>query len=152
MAPSTDRIEKRTLLRAPQSRVWRAVSESDQFGTWFRMAFDAPFAEGQTIRGRILHPGHEHIVGTFEIVRIEPERYFAWRWHPYAIDPDVDYSTEPTTLVEFFLEPSGEHTVLTMVESGFDRLPTHRRDEAYRMNESGWAEQLRNVAQHVAVE
>jgi uncharacterized protein YndB with AHSA1/START domain len=146
----TDRIEKRVVLKAPQARVWRALADAEEFGTWFLMKLDGPFREGQTVRGRILHPGYEHLTAEFQIVRIEPQRYFAYRWHPYAVDPAVDYSAEPTTLVEFRLEPSGNETVLTVVESGFDQIPLARRAEAYRMNDGGWTAQLQNIVRHVA--
>ncbi|MGE0464772.1 MAG: SRPBCC family protein [Vicinamibacterales bacterium] len=149
MASSTDRIEKRAVLKAPRSRVWRAIADSTEFGTWFRMVFDGPFVEGKSVRGRVTYPGYEHVEGDFQIERIQPETYFAYRWHPYAVDPDVDYSGEPTTLVEFRLEDAGTHTVLTLVESGFDQIPAHRRAEAYRMNEGGWTGQVANITAHV---
>ena len=147
---STDRIEKRVILKATQTRVWRAIADAEQFGEWFRMKLEAPFVEGQTVRGRFLHPGYEHLTGDLQIVRIEPERYFAYRWHPHAVDIAVDYSAEPTTLVEFRLEDADGSTLLTVVESGFDRIPLHRRAEAFRMNDGGWTEQLKNIASYVA--
>jgi uncharacterized protein YndB with AHSA1/START domain len=147
---STDRIEKRVELRAPRSRVWRAIATAKEFGEWFRMKLDGEFAEGRTIRGRITHPGYEHLTLDLLVERIEPERYFSYRWHPYAIDPAVDYSAEPTTLVEFRLEDTEGGTALTIVESGFDRLPLARRDEAYRMDEQGWAGQIKNIERHVS--
>lgn len=146
---TTDRIEKTVVLKAPRTRVWRALANADEFGTWFRMAFDGPFRAGQTVRGRVLHPGYEHISGDFMIEKIEPEHYFSYRWHPYAVDPAVDYSGEPTTLVEFRLAEEGDTTVLTVVESGFDRIPAARRAEAFRMNEGGWTQQMENIAGHV---
>jgi uncharacterized protein YndB with AHSA1/START domain len=146
----TDRIEKRVELRAPRSRVWRAIATAKEFGEWFRMKLEGEFAEGRTIRGRITHPGYEHLTLDMMVERIEPERYFSYRWHPYAIDPAVDYSAEPTTLVEFRLEDSDGGTALTIVESGFDRLPLARRDEAYRMDEQGWAGQIKNIERHVS--
>jgi uncharacterized protein YndB with AHSA1/START domain len=147
---STDRIEKRVELRAPRSRVWRAIATAKEFGEWFRMKLEGEFAEGRTIRGRITHPGYEHLTLDMMVERIEPERYFSYRWHPYAIDPAVDYSAEPTTLVEFRLEDTEGGTALTIVESGFDRLPLARRDEAYRMDEQGWAGQIKNIERHVS--
>jgi uncharacterized protein YndB with AHSA1/START domain len=149
IASSTDRIEKRVVLKAARGRVWRAIADSKEFGTWFRMVFDGPFVEGQTVRGRVTYPGYEHMVGELQIVRIQPESYFAYRWHPYAVDPAVDYSTEPTTLVEFRLEDADAHTALTIVESGFDKIPAHRRAEAFRMNEGGWTGQVTNITEHV---
>src|SRR5262249_30287590 len=117
---------------------------------WFRMALDAPFQEGATVHGRITHPGYEHLTVEMQIVRMDPERLFSYRWHPYAVDPSVDYSGEPTTLVELRLEDADGDTRLTVLESGFDRIPAARRAEAFRMNEGGWAEQLGNVERHVA--
>jgi uncharacterized protein YndB with AHSA1/START domain len=147
---STDRIEKRILIRAPRARVWRALSDAREFGAWFRVALEGPFAEGATVRGRITYPGYEHVTMEMQIQRMDPERLFSYRWHPYAVTPGVDYSAEPTTLVEFRLEDAPGGTSLTIVESGFDRLPPGRRDEAFRMNEGGWGEQIENVARHVA--
>lgn len=149
---TTDRIEKRIQLRAPRARVWRAIADAGEFGSWFGMKLDGAFAAGATIRGRITIPGYEHVTVDMQVERIEPERYFAYRWHPYAIDPKVDYSSEPTTLVEFRLEEiaGGGGTAVTIVESGFDRIPLARRAEAYRMNEQGWAGQAKKLAAYVA--
>ena len=147
---STDRIEKRVVVRAPRSRVWRAISTAKEFGTWFRCDLDGEFAEGRTIRGRITHPGYQHITMDLLVQRIEPERYFSYRWHPYAIDPAVDYSAEPTTLVEFILDEAEGGTAITIVESGFDQIPLHRRDEAYRMDEQGWTGQVKNLERYVS--
>jgi len=144
-----DRIEKQITLRAPRARVWRAIADSEQFGQWFKVKLAGPFVEGQTVRGQITHPGYEHLAMEIMVERVQPERYLAYRWHPYAIDPAVDYSAEPATLVEFTLEESGPDTVLRIAESGFDRIPAGRRDEAFRMNERGWAGQLKNIERHV---
>ncbi|HEV8382120.1 MAG TPA: SRPBCC family protein [Gemmatimonadales bacterium] len=146
---STDRIEKRVVLRAPRTRVWRALTNAEEFGTWFRTKLEGQFAEGRPIRGRITAPGYDHAVEML-VERMDPERYFSYRWHPYAIDPAADYSTEPTTLVEFHLEDADGGTAVTIVESGFDRIPLARRAEAYRMNDKGWAGQLGNLARYVA--
>jgi uncharacterized protein YndB with AHSA1/START domain len=108
------------------------------------------FAECATVRGRITHPGYEHVTLEMRIERIEPERYFSYRWHPNAIDPKVDYSAEPTTLVEFILEDMEGGTAVTIVESGFDRIPLARRAEAFRMNEQGWAGEIKNLAGYVS--
>ncbi len=148
--PSTDRIETKIVLRASRSRVWRAISTAKEFGAWFRMNLEGEFAEGATIRGRITHPGYEHVTVDMLVERIDPERYFSYRWHPYAIDSAVDYSAEPTTLVEFSLEDTEGGTVLTIVESGFDRIPLARRAEAFRMNDQGWAGQIKNIARYVS--
>src|SRR4051812_42576863 len=146
----TDRIEKKILLRAPQSRVWRAIANAREFGEWFRVKFHGEFAEGSAIEGDITYPGYEHVKMEILIERITPETYFSYRWHPYAIDPNVDYSTEPTTLVEFRLEASDGGVLLTITESGFDQIPIERRAEALKMNEGGWAEQTRNIERHVS--
>jgi len=142
---NTDRIEKEILLRAPRSRVWRAIANADEFGTWFRCKIDSPFQEGATVRGNITYPGYEHLRMEIFIDRMEPERKFVYRWHPAAVDPKVDYSSEPTTRVEFDLQDAEGGTLLRIVESGFDKLPLHRRAEAFRMNEGGWTTQTRNV-------
>ena len=147
---STDRIEKTVTLRAPRARVWRALTSADEFGAWFRVKLEGAFSQGATIRGQILHPGYEHMTLEMVIDRIEPERYFSYRWHPHAVDPKVDYSPEPMTLVEFTLEDTEGGTLLRIVESGFDRVPAGRRDEAFRMNTGGWTEQLKNIERHVA--
>jgi uncharacterized protein YndB with AHSA1/START domain len=148
--PSTDRIEKRVELRAARSRVWRAISTAEEFGAWFKVNLEGAFAEGTTVRGRITHPGYEHVTLEMRIERIEPERYFSYRWHPNAIDPAVDYSAEPTTLVEFILEDIEGGTAVTIVESGFDRIPLARRAEAFRLNEQGWAGEIKNLARYVS--
>src|SRR5205814_7100768 len=136
---SSDRIEKQILLRAPRARVWQALTDAGQFGTWFRAKLDTGFAVGQRTLGHITHPGYEHLRFEVTVERMEPEQLFALRWHPYAIDPKVDYSGEPTTLVEFKLAETADGTLLTVVESGFDQLPPGRREEAFRMNSQGWA-------------
>ena len=150
MASSTDRIEKTIQLRAPVSRVWRALTDAREFGKWFRVSLTGPFAVGTTVRGHITYPGYEHLKMEVVVERMDPERVFSFRWHPAAVDPSADYSAEPTTLVEFRLEEMAGGTRLTVVESGFDRIPASRRAEAFRMNEGGWEEQMKNIEQHVA--
>ena len=147
---STDRIEKQILLKAPRSRVWRALTDHVEFGAWFGAVLDGPFVAGKGASGRITSPGYEHMA--FEVVDVvlRPEETFSFRWHPHAVDPKVDYSQEPTTLVEFRLAERPGGTLLTVVESGFDKLPPGRRDEAFRMNRDGWAAELDNVRRHVA--
>ena len=147
---STDRIEKQIVLKAPQSRVWRALTDAGEFGEWFRVKLEGPFVPGQGIGGNITWPGYEHLRMDVQVERMEAETLFSFRWHPYAIDPKVDYSGEPSTLVESRLEAVAEGTRLTVVESGFDQLPAARRDEAFRMNDRGWAQQLGNLQQHLA--
>ena len=144
-----DRIEKVIDLKAPVARVWRALTDHEEFGTWFRVRLDGPFVAGQVSRGNILYPGKEHLRWEAVVQTMEPERRFAFTWHPYAIDPAVDYSQEPSTLVEFTLEPISTGTRLRIVESGFDKLPAHRRDEAFRMNDRGWGIQTEMIARHV---
>ena len=167
---STDRIEKRVTLRAPVTRVWRAISDAKEFGSWFGFTLEGPFVEGQTIRGtfdgtldeaaiiehqkslglepsKLRLPDKSSVFCTVQ--RIEPERYFSFRWIPYGIDAEADPENEPTTLVEFQLEPVGEGTLLSIVESGFDRVPAHRRARAFRMNEGGWAAQSENIRKYV---
>lgn len=146
----TDRIEKRIELKAPISRVWRALTDHREFGTWFRVDLEGPFEPGKISRGRITYPGYEHLVWQAIVQKIEPERLFSFTWHPYAVDPQVDYSTETPTLVEFRLEPTETGTLLTVTESGFDKLPAgQRRLEAFRMNDNGWTIQMQNIERHV---
>jgi uncharacterized protein YndB with AHSA1/START domain len=148
-ATSTDRIEKTLVLRAPKGRVWRAITTPEEFGTWFKAKLGGMFVVGRTTTGQITHPGYEHLTMEMHVERIEPEDFFSYRWHPYAIDPKVDYSSEPTTLVEFRLEEVPGGTMLTIVESGFDKIPAERRNEAFRMNDKGWAGQIENIRRHV---
>jgi len=150
MTTTTDRIEKQIVLRAPRSKVWRALTDAQQFGAWFRCALDGPFTPGQWTRGRITYPGYEHLKMDVLVEQLEPERYFSYRWHPYAIDPKADYGKEPTTLVEFTLDEIADGTRLRVVESGFDRLPPERRDEAFRSNDGGWTEQMTNIERFLA--
>ncbi|HET9775070.1 MAG TPA: SRPBCC family protein [Gemmatimonadaceae bacterium] len=145
----TDKIEKSVVLRAPRSRVWRAISDSREFGEWFKVVFTEKFAEGKTVTGRITHRGFENVPMEITIERIQPEEYFSYRWHPYAIDPNTDYSGEPTTLVEFRLSDSPDGTLLTITESGFDQIPAERRAEAFRMNDGGWTGQIKNIERYV---
>ena len=147
---SSDMIKKTIDLKAPLSRVWRAISDHREFGAWFRVKLEAPFVAGETARGQITHPGYEHYRWEAVVRTIEPERLFSFTWRPYAIDQSKDYSDETPTLVEFILEPLGEGTRLTIIESGFDKVPAYRRDEAFRMNDQGWTAQCQNIAKHVA--
>jgi uncharacterized protein YndB with AHSA1/START domain len=148
--PSTDRIEKKILLRAQRSRVWRALTDAREFGQWFGVEMQGSFAVGERLLGKITTPGYAHLTMEVTVERMDEERLFSYRWHPYAIDPKVDYASEPTTLVELRLEEVPGGTELTVVESGFDAIPAARRAEAYRMNEGGWAAQMENVRRHVA--
>ena len=147
--PHGDRISKKVLISAEPGRVWRAISDAAEFGQWFGMRLEGAFQEGATIHGRITHPDYSHLTVEMQIVRLEAPRYFAYRWHPYAIDPKLDYSKEPTTLVEFHLEPAPAGTLLRIEESGFELIPAARRAEAFRMNDGGWAEQAKNIEKYV---
>jgi uncharacterized protein YndB with AHSA1/START domain len=146
-----DRIEKDVEIAAPVSRVWRALVDHREFGRWFGVELESPFVVGRTVRGLVTHPGYEHVVWQARIEAIEPERTFAFSWRPYAIDPDVDYSGEPMTRVEFTLEPTATGTRLRLVESGFPGIPEQRRAEAFRMNDNGWTQQMQNIRRHVEV-
>jgi uncharacterized protein YndB with AHSA1/START domain len=144
-----DRIEKRIELNAPVSRVWRALTDYREFGAWFKVKLDGPFAPGEVSREHITHPGYEHVVWEAVVQKMEPEKLFSFTWHPYAIDPKVDYSKEPPTLVEFRLEKTATGTMLLVTESGFDKIPSGRRDEAFRMDDRGWTGQMKNIEKHV---
>jgi uncharacterized protein YndB with AHSA1/START domain len=145
-----NRIEKKIDLKAPVSRVWRALTDHNQFGKWFRVKLDAPFLPGETSTGYITWPGYEHLKWEAVVQDMELETYFAFTWHPYAIDPAVDYSEETPTLVEFRLEPTPAGTLLTVTESGFEDIPEHRRAEAFLRNDGGWGQQIRNIEEYVA--
>ena len=145
-----DGFEKHIELKATVSRVWRALTDDREFGQWFRVNLEGPFVVGRAVRGKITYAGYEHLVWEAVVQKMDPERLFSFTWHPYAIDPDADYSKETPTLVEFKLEKSGTGTLLTLTESGFDKLPADRRSEAFRMNASGWTEQMKNIERHVA--
>ena len=147
---STDRIEKHAVLRAPRERVWRALTTAGEFGTWFGVKFDSDFRPGASIRGKLTIPRYADLTLEIRVERIEPQHHFSYRWHPYAVDPAKDYSTEPMTLVEFTLEETDGGTALTIVESGFDRLPLERRAEAFRMNDGGWVGQIKNLERYVS--
>ncbi|MGA2738811.1 MAG: SRPBCC family protein [Bryobacteraceae bacterium] len=157
---STDRIEKKILLRAPLQRIWRALSDSTEFGAWFGMKLDGPFAPGARIRGAIAPTAvdaevakaqkqYEGMPFEFTIERMEPERLFSLRWHPFAVERGVDYSAEPATLVVFELEEVADGVVLTVTESGFDRIPLARRAKAFTANEGGWAVAIKLIEQYV---
>jgi uncharacterized protein YndB with AHSA1/START domain len=148
---STDRIEREVRLEAPIERVWRALSNAEEFGDWFGVALPGQaFAPGQRVLGQITHPGYEHLSFEAWVERVEPPRVLSFRWHPYAIEPGVDYSKEPTTLVEFTLAEADGGTLLRVVESGFDKIPPSRRLDAFRMNSQGWEAQMDNIRKHVA--
>ena len=151
MNTSTDRIERKVLIKAARSRVWRALSDAGEFGDWFGVNFKGKsFVAGKHVQGKITYPGYEHLDMEVLIERIEPEQLLSWRWHPAAIDPKVDYSQEPTTLVVFELQEVDGGTMLTVVESGLDKIPPARRADVFRMNSSGWDQQMENIKKHVA--
>lgn len=145
----TDRIEKSIAIAAPVERVWQALTDHEEFGAWFRVKLEGPFVLGEVSLGRMTYPGYEHLKWEARVIAMEAPSLFAFTWHPYAVDPDKDYSADPQTRVEFRLEPVGESTNLMVTESGFDALPAERRDEALRSNTGGWEEQVKNVKTHV---
>lgn len=149
---NTDRIERSVIINAPRERVWRALSNAEEFGIWFGANLKGQtFAPGQRARGQITSCGHEHAWFDVVVERIKPQDLFSFRWHPYAIDPTEDYTKEEPTLVTFTLKDAPSNgTLLTVVESGFDNVPPHRRMEAFRMNSHGWVAQLDNVARHAS--
>ena len=144
-----DYIEKRIELKAPVSRVWRALTDYREFGEWFRVKLDGPFAPGKISRGQVTYPGYEHLKWEAVVQKMEPEKLFSITWHPYAIDPKKDYSKEPSTLVEFKLGKTTSGTLLILTESGFDKIPSDRRLEAFRMNDGGWTVQMKNIENNV---
>ncbi len=146
---NTDRIEKTVLLRVPRTRIWRALSNVDEFGKWFGVKLDGTFEPGTRLHGKITHKGYEHV--PFEIIvdRVEPERVLSWRWHPNAVDIKTDYEDEPTTLVTFQLQDMPTGTRLDIVESGFDAIPEARRQQAYDGNEKGWTMQVESITRHL---
>src|ERR1700733_2443148 len=158
---SADSIEKKILLKAPLKRVWRALSDSTEFGTWFGMRFDGPFAAGARMRGVIVptkmnpevanaQKQYEGIPFEILIEKMEPERLFSFRWHPGAVDPAIDYSQEPTTLVVFSLEEVADGVMLTLTESVFDAIPLARRAKAFASNEQGWSIQMTLIEAYLA--
>ena len=145
-----NRIEKRIELKAPVSRVWRALTDHREFREWFRVKLEGPFVPGQISRGCSTHPGYEHVKWEAVVVKMEPERLFSFTWHPYSVDSKIDYSKETPTLVEFRLEKIASGTLLVLTESGFDKIPSDRRLEAFRMNDGGWTAQMKNIESYVA--
>src|SRR5712691_3740945 len=156
----TDRIEKRILLHAPRQRVWRALTDATEFGTWFGVRFDGPFQPGALLRGVIVptkvdaevaKAQEEYEGKPFEITveRMDPERLFSFRWHPFAVEPGVDYSAEPTTLIVFTLEEVANGIMLTVTESGFDGIPLARRAKAFTANEQGWGMVVKLIEEYL---
>jgi uncharacterized protein YndB with AHSA1/START domain len=148
---TTDRIERSIHIKAPRTRVWRALSNAEEYGNWFGVNLTGQtFAPGQHVHGPIAIAGYEYLIFNVYVERVEPEHLLSYRWHPYAIDPAIDYSKEQCTLVTFTLKDIDDGTLLTVVESGFDNVPPDRRMEAFRMNSSGWDAQLQNIDRHAA--
>ena len=143
-------IEKRIEIKAPVSRVWRALTDHREFGEWFRVKLEGPFVPGQIARGQITWPGYEHVKWEVTVQKMETEKLFSFTWHPYSVDPKIDYSIEPPTLVEFKLEKTPNGTLLLLTESGFENLPSDRRLEAFTRNEGGWTQQMKNIETYVA--
>jgi uncharacterized protein YndB with AHSA1/START domain len=144
-----DRIEKRIEVAAPVARVWRALTDSSQFGEWFQVKLDGPFVAGEAVSGQLTFPGYEHLRMEIVVKAIDPTSYFSYTWHPYAVDPKKDYSQETPTLVEFRLEERGSGTLLVVTESGFEKLPKERYADAFRMNTRGWEQQLEQIGKYV---
>jgi uncharacterized protein YndB with AHSA1/START domain len=149
MSQSNDRIEKQIFIKAPPKRVWRALTDPNEFGQWFRVKLANGFVAGARTSGNITYEGYEHIRFEVTVEQLVPERLFSWRWVPNAIDPARDYSREPTTLVVFELQEAPGGTLLKVTESGFDKVPPERREQAYRGNAEGWSIQVENIAKHV---
>jgi uncharacterized protein YndB with AHSA1/START domain len=150
---STDRIEKQVTFEASRSRVWRALTDVQQFSTWFGVMLTTPFTPGAAVSGKLHLRSCEHeVILTLWVETMEPERFFSFRWHPYAIEAGIDYDAEPTTLVSFTLEDVTGGTQLTIVESGFDAIPESRRAKAFTMNSKGWAGQAENLRKYLAAE
>lgn len=146
---ANNRIEKKIELNAPIARIWRALTDHREFGEWFRVKLDGPFVPGERSTGYITWPGYEHLKWEAVVQEMDPDAYFSFTWHPYSVDPAIDYSEETPTLVEFRLEKTTTGTLLTVTESGFEDIPEHRRAEAFLRNDGGWAQQMKNVQQYV---
>jgi uncharacterized protein YndB with AHSA1/START domain len=144
-----NQIQKQVEIAAPVARVWEALTDFRQFGEWFKTRMDGPFVAGQPLGGQITFPGYEHLRMEIVVQAIEPETLFSFTWHPYAVDPKVDYSQEESTLVEFRLQPAAGGTLLTVTESGFEKIPEARRAEAFLRNGNGWTQQMNNIEAYV---
>jgi uncharacterized protein YndB with AHSA1/START domain len=146
----SDRIERKILLKAPRSQVWQALANAEAFGQWFGVDLKGKrFVAGERTQGQITYPGYEHLVWDVLVERVEPERVFSFRWHPYAVEPQTDYSQESETRVQFELEDMGGGTLLKVVESGFNDIPEARRLKAFRMDSRGWDEQMANIEEYL---
>ncbi|MDB5895114.1 MAG: vanillate O-demethylase oxidoreductase VanB [Rhodoferax sp.] len=141
----TLRFHQEARIDAAPAAVWKALTDARQFGEWFGVRLDTVFSPGQLAVGKMERDGHEHLDFTAKVVRMQPERLFSFRWHPHAEDPSMSGADEPTTLVEFTLDEAQGKTLLTVAESGFERLPARRRHTAFEVNSRGWAQQLDNL-------
>ncbi|MGN6314325.1 MAG: SRPBCC family protein [Rhodanobacteraceae bacterium] len=161
MSPSTNRIEKQVQLKASRERVWQAISDSSRFGTWFGVDFDGPFVEGEKLTGRIvptrvdeevaaMQTPYEGTPFEWQVEKIEPMRRISFRWHPFGVDKRIDYSREPMTLIVFELHDTPDGILLTVTESGFDKLPPERRARAFAANEGGWTHQMKLIGKYLA--
>ena len=148
-ASSTDRIEKQVLVRASHENVWHTLTDSEAFGNWFGAKLDGEFATGARVRGPLTIEGMEHLTLDITIEKMEPKHLFSWRWHPGAMDPDFNYSTKPSPLVVFELEDAVDGTMLTVVETGFDKKPFERRMEVFDRNTNGWEAQITRISEYV---
>jgi len=144
-----NKVEKQIEIAAPVAKVWDALTDAEKFGTWFRVKLEGPFVAGEVARGRVTWPGYEHLKWVATVKEIVPEKLLSFTWHPYAVDPGMDYSKEEPTLVEFRLEATAMGTLVTVTESGFDKVPEARRAEAFRMNARGWEQQMKNIEEYV---
>lgn len=147
---STDRIEKQVMLDAPRARVWRALTDVKQFNAWFGVSLTQPFAPGAEVAGKLSIKNYDHLTLRIWIEAMDAERFISFRWHPYAVEPEIDYAAEPTTLVAFTLEDAAGGTKLTIIESGFDAIPASRRAKAFGMNDKGWTGQAENLRKFLA--
>jgi uncharacterized protein YndB with AHSA1/START domain len=145
-----NQIEKQIEIAAPVSRVWQALTDFRQFGEWFMVKMDGPFVAGQRVGGQITYPAYDHLRMEIVVKAIEPETLFSYTWHPFAVDPKVDYTKEEPTLIEFRLKPTATGTLLAVTESGFEKIPSERRAEAFLRNDGGWAQQMKNIQTYVS--
>ena len=144
-----NRIERHVDLKAAPARVWKALTDHKEFGEWFGVKLESPFAVGKTVPGKLQYPGFEHLKWAVDVKKMDAERLFSFTWHPYPVDSTIDYDKETPTLVEFTLQAQGTGTHLVVTESGFEKIPANRRLEAFRMDQEGWIEQMENIAKYV---
>ena len=145
-----DRIERKVLLNASRKHVWDALTDAEQFGSWFGIALKGKtFEAGRTIEAPITYPSYEHVIWKAKIERILPQTLFSFWWHPFAVDAGVDYDKETPTLVEFTIEDHAPGILLRVVESGFNAVPEARRQKAFKMNSRGWDEQMSNIENYL---